>query len=80
MSVAMFGTKMATVRRTQKVKIVETYWHDHLLESSWEALSDGTISFSVHPFSGKKIIFWIFLKNLCPQLRDSILEIRHGKD
>jgi hypothetical protein len=25
-------------------KIVETYWHDHSLESSWEALSDGTIS------------------------------------
>jgi hypothetical protein len=25
--------------------IVETYWHDHSLESSWGVLSDGTISF-----------------------------------
>jgi hypothetical protein len=27
--------------------IVGTYWHDHSLESSWEALSDGSISFSI---------------------------------
>jgi hypothetical protein len=24
-------------------KIVKTYWHDHSLESSWGAPSDGTI-------------------------------------
>jgi hypothetical protein len=28
--------------RTQKMKIVETYWHDHSLESSRGALSYGT--------------------------------------
>jgi hypothetical protein len=28
--------------------------HDHSLESSWGALSDGTIHFSIQPFSGKK--------------------------
>jgi hypothetical protein len=33
-------------------KIVETYWHDHSLENSWGALSDGTIRFSIQPFSG----------------------------
>jgi hypothetical protein len=27
-----------------KFKIVETYWPDHSLESSWRALSDGMIS------------------------------------
>jgi hypothetical protein len=26
---------------TKKIMIVETYWQDHSLESSWEALSDG---------------------------------------
>jgi hypothetical protein len=30
-----------------KIKIGETYWHDHSLESSWGALSYGTISFSI---------------------------------
>jgi hypothetical protein len=35
------------------IKIVETYWHDHSLESSWGALSDGTICFSIQfqPFN-----------------------------
>jgi hypothetical protein len=56
-----------------KFKIVETYWHDHSLESSCRALSDCTIRFSIKPFSGK-CIFWIFLqkpqslKNHCPML------------
>jgi hypothetical protein len=36
----------------QKVNIVETYWHDHALERSWGALSDGTTNFSIQPFSG----------------------------
>jgi hypothetical protein len=31
----------------QKFKIIETYWHDHSLESAWEALSDSPISFSI---------------------------------
>jgi hypothetical protein len=35
---------MAT-QKLPKVKIVETYWHDLSLESSWGALSDGNISF-----------------------------------
>jgi hypothetical protein len=37
-----------------KFKIVVTYWHDHSLESSWGAFSDGTISFSIQPLH----IFW----------------------
>jgi hypothetical protein len=45
-----------------KFKIVETYWHDHSLEKSWGALSDGTIGFLIQPFVGKKFIFRIFLK------------------
>jgi hypothetical protein len=42
-------------------RIVEKYWHDHSLESSWGALFDGTISFEIQPSSGKSI-FWIHLK------------------
>jgi hypothetical protein len=39
-------------------------WPFMTLESSWwGALSDGTISLSIHPFSGGGI-FWIFLKKL----------------
>jgi hypothetical protein len=45
----------------QKFKIVGTYTHDHSLESSWGALSHGTISLPIH-FSGDKCIFWMFLK------------------
>jgi hypothetical protein len=45
-----------------KLKIVDTYRHDHSLERAWGALSGGTISFSIQPFSRKKSIFWIFLK------------------
>jgi hypothetical protein len=45
----------------KKNNIVETYWHDHSLERSWGALSDGTISFSIQ-FSGEECFFWIFLK------------------
>jgi hypothetical protein len=40
-------TKGRTQKLAQKFKIVKTYWHDHSLESSWKALSDGTISFSI---------------------------------
>jgi hypothetical protein len=34
----------------QKFKIVETYWHNHSLESSSGALSDGAISFFIQSF------------------------------
>jgi hypothetical protein len=37
--------------------LIETYWHDHSLESS-----DGTISFSIHPFWGEKLHFQNFSK------------------
>jgi hypothetical protein len=37
-------TKDGTHKLPQKYKIVETFWHDHSLESCWGALfSDGTI-------------------------------------
>jgi hypothetical protein len=36
-------------------KIAETYQHDHSLESSGGALSGGTISVSIQPFSGGTI-------------------------
>jgi hypothetical protein len=36
----------------EKFKIVESYY-DHSLESSWGALSDGNIRFSIQPFSGE---------------------------
>jgi hypothetical protein len=39
-------TKGGTQKLPQKIKIVETYCHDHSLESSRGALSDGTNSFS----------------------------------
>jgi hypothetical protein len=41
----------------KKFKIVKTYWHDHSLESSWGALSDGAISFLIQPFSGENAFF-----------------------
>jgi hypothetical protein len=37
-------TKGGTHKLPKKFKIIKTYWHDHSLESSWVALSDGTIS------------------------------------
>jgi hypothetical protein len=37
----------------KKIKIVETYRHDHALEMSWGALSDGTITFSIQLFPGE---------------------------
>jgi hypothetical protein len=33
-------------------KIVGTYWHDHSLEHTWGALSNGTISFLIQLFWG----------------------------
>jgi hypothetical protein len=55
-------TKGGTQKLPQAFKIVETFWHDHSLESSWGALSDGTISFAIQLFSRGECIFWIFLK------------------
>jgi hypothetical protein len=46
----------------KKFKNVETYRHDHSLESTREALSDGAISFSTQFSWGNKSIFWILLK------------------
>jgi hypothetical protein len=45
-------------RNWKKFKIVETYWHYHSLESSWGALSDGTIMDS--PISRGKMHFLHF--------------------
>jgi hypothetical protein len=42
-------TKGRTQKLPQKIKIAETYRHDHSLESSWGALSDGTIRFLIQP-------------------------------
>jgi hypothetical protein len=36
-----------------KIEIVETYRHDHSLESSGGALSDSTIRFLIQPFLGE---------------------------
>jgi hypothetical protein len=36
-------TKGGTQKMPKISKIVKRYWHDHSLESSWGALSDGTI-------------------------------------
>jgi hypothetical protein len=66
-------TKGGTQKLPQKNQIVESYWHDHSLESSSEALSDSTISFSINPFQGDSI-FWIFLKNLSLLIKELTLQ------
>jgi hypothetical protein len=53
-----------TQKLPKKLKIVETNWHDHSLESSLGALSDGTVSFSIQPFSGENAFSEFFSKNL----------------
>jgi hypothetical protein len=55
---ATYVTKGGTQKLLKTIKIVETYWYDHSLESSRGALSDGTITFST--------IFEFFFKNICP--------------
>jgi hypothetical protein len=45
----------------KNIKIVETYWHDHSLQSTWGALYGGTIIYFIF---GEKYIFWIYLKSL----------------
>jgi hypothetical protein len=52
-------TKGGTQKLAETFKIVETYWRDHPLESS-----DDAISFSIQPFSVGKCIFWFLSKNL----------------
>jgi hypothetical protein len=41
-------------------RFIETYWHDHSLESYWGALSDATICFFDPIISGGKIHFLNF--------------------
>jgi hypothetical protein len=49
-------------RGTQKLaRLSESYLHDHSLESSWGALSEGTIVFDSTIFEGK-CVFSLFLK------------------
>jgi hypothetical protein len=60
-------TKGRTEKLPKTVQIVETYCHDHSLESTWEALSDGTISFSILPSSGNAFSDFYFLKQ--PQFK-----------
>jgi hypothetical protein len=70
MSIKSKGLKgtSVTVSGTQKLppknKIVETYRHDHSLQSTGGALSDGTISFEIQPFWGKNIFSEFLSKNL----------------
>jgi hypothetical protein len=45
-SVTEGGTPGGTQKLPKEFKSVETYWHDHSLESSWWTLSDAPISFS----------------------------------
>jgi hypothetical protein len=63
----------------KKFKIVETYWHDHSLESFWGALSDGTISWLIHPFSGDKCIFWILFIHYQPWADKTFRKISQNK-
>jgi hypothetical protein len=44
--------KGGTQKLPKEFTIVQTYWHDHSLERSPGALFDGTVSFSIQPFSG----------------------------
>jgi hypothetical protein len=54
-------TKDGTQKLPQNFKIVETYWHDHSIESSWGALSDDiTLVFQL--FSGKMHFLIFFQK------------------
>jgi hypothetical protein len=48
-------TKGGTQKLAKQYKIVGTYWHDHSLERSWKALSDGTIICSIQPVFGEKM-------------------------
>jgi hypothetical protein len=56
-------TKGGTQKLTPKIKVDETYWHDHSLESSWGAFPDGTINFQggMH--------FLNFFQNTIPSLK-----------
>jgi hypothetical protein len=59
----LFKDRCGTQKLPKKFKIVETFWRDHSLESSWEALSDGVgISFLIQLIFGDKIHFLNFAK------------------
>jgi hypothetical protein len=70
-------TESRTQKLTKKFKIVETYWHDHSLESSWGARFYGTISSSFQLFLGGKMHFLNFsqtssvLKELTGEVKQS---------
>jgi hypothetical protein len=55
-------TKGKIQKLAKKFKIVETYWLEHSLESSWWALSEGTISFSIQLFPGENAFSEFFSK------------------
>jgi hypothetical protein len=58
----LLSPRVGHIKLPKALKIVGNYWHNRSLESSWGALSDGTISFPIHPYLGEKCIYWIFLK------------------
>jgi hypothetical protein len=53
-----FVTKGRTQKLPKIFKIVEIYWHNHSLKSSWGALSD------VNHFLGENVFSEFFSKNL----------------
>jgi hypothetical protein len=56
-------TKCGTQKLPKIVEIVETYRHDHSLESSCGALSDGTRRYSIRFISGEEIAFSTYFSN-----------------
>jgi hypothetical protein len=56
------------IAQAKDFKIVGTYWHNHSLESSWGALSDGTgtstIKFLINHFRWKNAFLKFSQKNL----------------
>jgi hypothetical protein len=65
-------TKGGTQKLPKKDKIVEIYWHDDSLESSWGPLSDGIIWFS--HFWGK-MHFVYFSQNM--SVLNELRQFRH---
>jgi hypothetical protein len=66
-------------QKLSKNKIIETYWHDHSLESSWGALSDGTIILFDSTILGGKMHFLNFShKTLC--LAHGCLQVKYNNN
>jgi hypothetical protein len=56
-------TLSLTQKLPHKCKFAEINWHDMTIHwNSWEALSDGTISCLIQPYSGEKSNFWFCSK------------------